>query len=133
MEKIKFYRIHLERINFKMKMNTDNSNDQLSSRGFLRARSAALAGAVGALSGSSAIAQNQDKSQNATGDRTKSDPGPANPAVDGQNPDSIWPLSTDSKSLVQNFKSVFFRQQARLRKAAGTAKSPFANCPSPKL
>ena len=36
-----------------------------------------------------------------------SDPGPANPALDGQNPDSIWPPATDSKSLVQNFKYPF--------------------------
>jgi oxalate decarboxylase len=36
-----------------------------------------------------------------------SDPGPANPALDGQNPDSIWPPGTDSKSLVQNFKYPF--------------------------
>src|SRR5437870_1223258 len=40
-------------------------------------------------------------------DRSKSDPGPANPPLDGQNPDSIWPPSTDSKSLVQNFKYPF--------------------------
>ncbi len=40
-------------------------------------------------------------------DRSKSDPGPSNPALDGQNPDSIWPPSTDSKSLVQNFKYPF--------------------------
>jgi oxalate decarboxylase len=40
-------------------------------------------------------------------DRSKSDPGPANPALDGQNPDSTWPPSTDSKSLVQNFKYPF--------------------------
>src|SRR5438128_2816281 len=40
-------------------------------------------------------------------DRSKSDPGPANRALDGQNPDSIWPPSTDSKSLVQNFKYPF--------------------------
>src|SRR4051812_23913297 len=35
------------------------------------------------------------------------DPGPANPALDDQNPDSIWPPATDSKSLVQNFKYPF--------------------------
>src|SRR6202162_4892237 len=35
------------------------------------------------------------------------DPGPANQPLDGQNPDSIWPPSTDSKSLVQNFKYPF--------------------------
>src|SRR2546430_6181880 len=40
-------------------------------------------------------------------DRSKSDPGPSNPTLDGQNPDSIWPPDTDSKSLVQNFKYPF--------------------------
>src|SRR6476660_5247793 len=40
-------------------------------------------------------------------DRSKSDPGPSNPALDGQNPDSIWPPSTDSKSLVQTFNYPF--------------------------
>jgi oxalate decarboxylase len=40
-------------------------------------------------------------------DRSKSDPGPANQTLDGQNPDSIWPPATDSKSLVQNFKYPF--------------------------
>src|SRR6201997_3136388 len=40
-------------------------------------------------------------------DRSRTDPGPANPALDGQNPDSIWPPDTDSKELVQNFKYPF--------------------------
>lgn len=40
-------------------------------------------------------------------DRSKSDPGPSNPALDGQNPDSIWPPETDTKELVQNFKYPF--------------------------
>ena len=40
-------------------------------------------------------------------DPSKSDPGPANPGLDGQNPDSMWPPATDSKSLVQNFKYPF--------------------------
>src|SRR6267378_2042552 len=43
----------------------------------------------------------------AAADRSKSDPGPANPGLDGQNPDSLWPPATDSKSLVQNFKYPF--------------------------
>jgi oxalate decarboxylase len=47
-------------------------------------------------------------------DRSKSDPGPANPALDGQNPDSIWPSSTDTKSLVQNFKYPFSYANKRL-------------------
>src|SRR5438874_4207408 len=37
-------------------------------------------------------------------DRSRTDPGPANQGLDNQNPDSIWPPNTDSKSLVQNFK-----------------------------
>ena len=40
-------------------------------------------------------------------DRSKSDPGPANHELDGQNPDSMWPPATDSKSLVKNFKYPF--------------------------
>src|SRR5713101_8528292 len=40
-------------------------------------------------------------------DRSKSDPGPANTTLDAQNPDSMWPPGTDSKSLVQNFKYPF--------------------------
>ena len=40
-------------------------------------------------------------------DRSRSDPGPANLGLDGQDPDSIWPPVTDSKSLVQNFKYPF--------------------------
>ena len=36
-----------------------------------------------------------------------SDPGPANQALDGQNPDSAWPPATDSKSLVPTFKYPF--------------------------
>src|SRR2546430_17160012 len=40
-------------------------------------------------------------------DERKRGPAPANPGLDGQNPDSIWPPATDSKSLVQNFKYPF--------------------------
>jgi len=39
--------------------------------------------------------------------RSRSDPGPANPMLDEQNPDSIWPPNTDSKSLVHTFKYPF--------------------------
>ncbi len=41
------------------------------------------------------------------GDRSRTDPGPDNPGLDAQNPDSMWPPSTDSKSLVQTFKYPF--------------------------
>src|SRR5260370_41256467 len=40
-------------------------------------------------------------------DQSKPDPGPANHDLDAQNPDSVWPPATDSKSLVQNFKYPF--------------------------
>lgn len=88
-------------------METEDAKEQLSRRGFLGVGSAALAAAVGALSVSGAAAQEQSNTQKAAGDRSKSDPGPANPDLDGQNPDSIWPPSTDSKSLVHTFKYPF--------------------------
>ena len=40
-------------------------------------------------------------------DLSKTDPGPANQTLDGQNPDSIWPPATDTKELVQAFKYSF--------------------------
>src|SRR5207237_1547303 len=40
-------------------------------------------------------------------DRSRSDPGPTNAPLDGQNPNSMWPPATDSKSLVQTFKYPF--------------------------
>jgi oxalate decarboxylase len=78
-------------------METEDVKEQLSRRGFLGVGSAALAAAAGALSASRASAQGQ----------SKSDPGPANPGLDVQDPDSIWPPPTDSKSLVQTFKYPF--------------------------
>jgi oxalate decarboxylase len=40
-------------------------------------------------------------------DRSGGDPDTGNPALDAQNPDSMWPPSTDSKSLVPTFKYPF--------------------------
>jgi oxalate decarboxylase len=40
-------------------------------------------------------------------DPIKSDPGPTNSVLDGQNPDSIWPPPSDSKSLIPTFKYPF--------------------------
>ena len=57
--------------------------------------------------GSFAALQKVAGAGEAASGRSKSDPGPANPALDGQNPNSIWPPGTDSKSLVQNFKYPF--------------------------
>jgi len=88
-------------------METEDEREHLSRRGFIGVGSAALATTVGALSVGVATGQEQSNTPKAAGDRSKSDPGPANPALDGQNPDSIWPPSTDSKSLVQTFKYPF--------------------------
>jgi oxalate decarboxylase len=90
-----------------MKMETEEAKERLSRRGFLGVGSAALTVAVGALSANGAAAQQQSNNQKGSGDRSKTDPGPANPELDAQNPDSIWPPSTDSKSLVQTFKYPF--------------------------
>src|SRR5438132_3420094 len=67
--------------------------DKFTRRGFLGIGSAALAvaGIVPAMAA----------------DRSRSDPGPGNPELDAQNPDSMWPPSTDSKSLVPTFKYPF--------------------------
>jgi oxalate decarboxylase len=40
-------------------------------------------------------------------DRSRSDPGPGNAGLDSQNPESMWPPSTDSKSLIPTFKYPF--------------------------
>src|SRR5258707_3458614 len=67
--------------------------DKFTRRGFLGIGSAALA--VAGIAPAMA------------GDSSRSDPGPGNPALDGQNLDSMWPPSTDSKSLVPTFKYPF--------------------------
>lgn len=87
-------------------MENDNTKDQLSRRGFLGVGSVALAAAAGSLAVNSAIAQEYSAAKPGAG-RHASDPGPANPALDAQNPDSTWPNSTDSKSLVPTFKYPF--------------------------
>jgi oxalate decarboxylase len=40
-------------------------------------------------------------------ERNKTQPGPSNPELQAQNPDSMWPPDTDTKSLVQAFKYPF--------------------------
>jgi oxalate decarboxylase len=40
-------------------------------------------------------------------DLSRTDPGPSNPGVDAQNPDSTWPPATDSKTLIPTFKYPF--------------------------
>jgi len=67
-------------------------NRDFSRRGFLGASmTLAAAGVFGAKAA----------------DRSRSDPGPGNPGLDAQNADTMWPPSTDSKSLVPTFKYPF--------------------------
>src|SRR6267143_4125029 len=87
-------------------MENDNCKDRFSRRGFLGFGSAALAAAAGSLAVNGAVAQN-NLAGKARSDRSATDPGPANTPLDAQNPDSAWPPSTDSKSLVQTFKYPF--------------------------
>jgi oxalate decarboxylase len=49
-------------------------------------------------------------------DRSRTDPGPGNSALDALNPDSTWPPSTDSKSLVPTFKYPFSQANKRVYK-----------------
>src|SRR5712671_204050 len=67
-------------------------NRDLSRRGFLGA------GVTLAAAGVLAAKAN---------DRSTSDPGPGNSTLDAQNADTMWPPSTDSKSLVPTFKYPF--------------------------
>jgi oxalate decarboxylase len=88
-------------------MDSDNTKDEVSRRGFLGVSSGTLAATVGALSIGGAEAQERPSSASGANSRSKTDPGPANAAQDTQNPDSTWPPGTDSKSLVQTFKYPF--------------------------
>ena len=97
-------------------METDNTKNQVSRRGFLGVSSAALAATVGALSIGGASGQEQTAGSRGASDRSRSDPGPGNSASDAQNPDSTWPPATDSKSLVRTFKYPFSMANKRTYK-----------------
>jgi oxalate decarboxylase len=85
-------------------MRKDKSESGLSRRGFLGIGGATF-GAAAMLSAADAAAQGQHAPQS-TDDRKTSDPGPTNPALDAQNPDSNIPPSSDAGS-VQTFKYPF--------------------------
>ena len=86
-------------------------NDALSRRGFLEMGSVALA-AAGVLS-ATAAAQEQH-AYPVKGDRSSSAPGPGNPPIDGQNPDSFLPPSSDAGG-VQSFKYPFGLSHKRMQ------------------
>ncbi len=85
-------------------MPNETDKDVLTRRGFLGVSSAALAAAgIPYAEKLSAQGQSTYPSKN---DRSASDPGPTNPAIDAANPDSNTPLPTDAGG-VQTFKYPF--------------------------
>jgi oxalate decarboxylase len=86
--------------------------DKFSRRGFLGVGSAALA-AAGMLSAADASAQEQHPYPT-KGDRSSSAPGPGNPPLDSQNPDSFLPPQTDAGG-VQAFKYPFGISHKRMQ------------------
>ncbi|MGA9306122.1 MAG: cupin domain-containing protein, partial [Candidatus Sulfotelmatobacter sp.] len=92
-------------------MSDDTKKDAFSRRGFLEMGTAALA-AAGMLS-ADAAAQNQ-KPYPTKDDRSASAPGPGNPAIDAQNPDSFLPPPTDAGG-VQTFKYPFGLSHKRMQ------------------
>src|SRR5579862_5359660 len=93
-------------------MSADADKDIYSRRGFLGVSSAALA-AAGMLPAAAAIAQEQ-KPYPGKNDRSSSAPGPGNPALDAQNPDSFLPPPTDAGG-VQTFKYPFGLSHKRMQ------------------
>jgi oxalate decarboxylase len=93
-------------------MSDDATNDKVSRRGFLGVGSAALA-AAGMLSATGAAGQEQ-KPYPTKDDRSASAPGPGNPPIDGQNPDSFLPPPSDAGG-VQTFKYPFGISHKRMQ------------------
>ena len=85
-------------------MGDEAEKDALTRRGFLGASSAALA-AASMLSAQSLAGQEQSNYKPQS-DRSASDPGPTNAALDAANPDSNYPVPTDAGG-VQTFKYPF--------------------------
>ena len=96
-------------------MNDDAKNNVISRRGFLGAGSAALAGGI--LFAETAASQDQKQDQKTyptKGDKSSSAPGPGNPQIDAQNPDSFLPPPTDAGG-VQTFKYPFGISHKRMQ------------------
>ena len=93
-------------------MSDEIQKDRLTRRGFLGVGSAALA-AAGIFSEKNVAGQEQEATQKAKTDRSASDPGPTNSALDTANPDSNNPLTSDAGG-VQTFKYPFSFAHKRL-------------------
>jgi oxalate decarboxylase len=104
-------------------VNTNSIKERLSRRGFLGIGSAALA-AAGMLSAADAAGQAQPpypgkeerdgKPYPTKNDRSASEPGPTNPTLDTQNPDSFFPPPSDAGG-VQTFKYPFSLSHKRMQ------------------
>ena len=92
-------------------MSESVKREKYSRRGFLGMSSAALA-AAGMLP--AAAAEQEQKPYPSKDDRSASAPGPGNPAVDAQNPDSFLPPPTDAGG-VQTFKYPFGLSHKRMQ------------------
>ena len=99
-------------------MSDDKAKEILSRRGFLGMGSAAMA-AAGMLKATELEGQQQkgedQKPYPTKNDRSVSAPGPGNPAMDQQNPDSFFPPATDAGG-VQTFKYPFGISHKRMQK-----------------
>src|SRR5882762_6675910 len=93
-------------------MSDDAKKDMYSRRGFLGIGSAALA-AAGMLSVTDAGGQEQHPYPTKS-DKSASAPGPGNPPLDAQNPDSFLPPPSDAGS-VQTFKYPFGLSHKRMQ------------------
>jgi len=99
-------------------MADEQSDGKFSRRDFLGAGTVAGAGAlagagVGSVANIFAQGQSSDSAAKPPLDRSRSDPGPANPALDAQNPDSGSPPPTDAGG-VQTFKYPFSLAHKRM-------------------
>jgi oxalate decarboxylase len=92
----------------------DTKKENYSRRGFLGVGSAALA-AAGMISAAAAQEKNEGQKPYPTkDDRSASAPGPGNPQIDQQNPDSFLPPPTDAGG-VQTFKYPFGISHKRMQ------------------
>ncbi len=92
-------------------MSESSEKDTLTRRKFLGASSAALTSASFLSAGN--FARQGQPVDKPNSDRSRSDPGPSNPALDAANPDSGNPVPTDAGS-VQTFKYPFSFAHKRL-------------------
>ncbi|MGB7282553.1 MAG: cupin domain-containing protein [Candidatus Acidiferrum sp.] len=86
-------------------MAAESGKEQWTRRGFLGVSSAALA-AASVLGPDRVAASEHNPAQNPSEDRSSSDPGPTNAALDAANPSASHPLPTDAGG-VQTFKYPF--------------------------